>query len=167
MKFIIDQLQNYASLSPHTVQLIEKQITQKTLKKGTVIRSNDDQPKQMYFIQEGLVKLKLSKRRITRTHFVNASNTSFIHFGIFHHSNEIKLELKALEELVVYSIPYSFFEILSYENKEFNKLYTRMVCLDEFIYSHEYSAYKNVNLKDSENRNTFFRTLQKVAAVFL
>ncbi|MBT8326936.1 MAG: hypothetical protein KJP21_04385 [Bacteroidia bacterium] len=167
MKFIIDQLKNYSPLTNRNTQLIEKQITTRTLSKGEIIRSTEDEPKQIYFIQKGLVKLKLHKKRAVRTHFVHADNTSFIHFGVYHHPNEVFLELKALEDLTIYGIPYNFFEILSFENKELNELYTRMICLDEFIYSHEYSAYKKDNNKDTKKSYTIFKMMQKVAAVFI
>ena len=167
MKFIIEQLQHYSPLSSKAAKLIENQITLIQLKKGEILSSKLDQPKLMYFVQKGLVKIRLIKDKHVRTHFIHSSDTSFIHFGIYYHSDIVGLDLTALEDITVYAIPYSFFEILSYESNEINHLFTRMICLDELIYSREFSAHKRVTYQVKKNSNFILQSLRKIAAVFL
>ena len=123
-------LQTATEISAHTIPLSESALeqlaeilTKRHLAKGELFLKEGEIARSMGFIEKGLVRQFYWKKRHDITEHITYENHLFVCLESFINQSPSSLCVEALEDTVLYEIPYLSLHALMDKNPEIRKLY--------------------------------------------
>ena len=111
---------NIRPLSPALRDYIERSVIRKVIKKGEIILREGEIAKNIYFIEEGIVRSLRHKKGNERTSWIMKEGDLFVSVGSFFSQTPSSEIIEALEDCVLYCISYEQLEKAYEMFPEFN-----------------------------------------------
>lgn len=163
---------NIRPLSPALRVYIERSVIRKVIKKGEIILREGEIAKNIYFIEEGIVRSLRHKKGNERTSWIMKEGDLFVSVGSFFYRIPASETIEALKDCVVYYISFEQLEKAYEDYPEFEhhgrKLITYYYHLSEKRNEmREWLAYDRFEFLMAHQPELIGRVPQKILASYL